>query len=114
MLKSRRLPLFLFLAALMGLPAPGWAQSPGAPQGPGRGVAPAQTLATAAFRATYYEVRASLDAVGQVLNAQAKVDFAAKEAARVVEVELNQNLRINSVRDVSGYDTCRRKSHTFF
>jgi tetratricopeptide (TPR) repeat protein len=54
------------------------------------------------FRATYYEVRASLDAVGQVMNAQAKVDFAAKEAGRVVEVELNQNLRVNSVRDVSG------------
>jgi aminopeptidase N len=36
------------------------------------------------------------------MNAQAKVDFAAKEAGRVVEVELNQNLRVNSVRDVSG------------
>ena len=36
------------------------------------------------------------------MNAQVKVDFAAKEAARVVEVELNQNLRVNSVRDVSG------------
>jgi len=81
---------------------PGWAQSPGAPQGPGRGVAPVQTIPTAAFRATYYEVRASLDAVGQVMNAQAKVDFAAREPARVVEVELNQNLRVNSVRDVSG------------
>jgi len=81
---------------------PGRAQSPGAPQGPGRGVAPVQTIPTAAFRATYYEVRASLDAVGQVMNAQAKVDFAAREPARVVEVELNQNLRVNSVRDVSG------------
>jgi tetratricopeptide (TPR) repeat protein len=97
-----RLPLFLFLAGLAGLSAPGWAQSPGAPQGPGRAVAPVQTAPTAAFRATYYEVRASLDAVGQVMNAQAKVDFAAKEAARVVEVQLNQNLRVNSVRDVSG------------
>jgi hypothetical protein len=86
----------------MGFAAPGWAQSPGAPQGPGRGVAPVQSIPTAAFRATYYEVRASLDAVGQVMNAQAKVDFAAREAGRVVEVELNQNLRVNSVRDVSG------------
>src|ERR1700726_912204 len=94
--------LLLFLAGLTGLAVPDCAQSPGAPQGPGRAVAPVQTLATAAFRATYYEVRASLDAVGQVMNAQAKVDFAAKEAARVVEVELNQNLRINSVRDLSG------------
>jgi tetratricopeptide (TPR) repeat protein len=63
---------------------------------------PVQSIPTAVFRATYYEVRASLDAVGQVMNAQAKVDFAAKEAGRVVEVELNQNLRVNSVRDVSG------------
>jgi tetratricopeptide (TPR) repeat protein len=94
--------LLLFLTALTGFAAPGWAQSPGAPQGPGRGVAPVQSIPTAAFRATYYEVRASLDAVGQVMNAQAKVDFAAREAGRVVEVELNQNLRVNSVRDVSG------------
>jgi aminopeptidase N len=36
------------------------------------------------------------------MNAQAKVDFAAKESSRVVDVELNQNLRVNSVRDVSG------------
>src|SRR5579864_1552898 len=94
--------LLIFLAALTGFAVPGRAQSPGAPQGPGRGVAPVQSIPTATFRATYYEVRASLDAVGQVMNAQAKVDFAAKEAGRIVEVELNQNLRVNSVRDVSG------------
>lgn len=99
---SKFRPLLL-LVSLVGLAAaPGRAQSPGAPQGPGRAVAPVQVLPTAAFRATYYEVRASLDAVGMVMNAQAKVDFAAGEAARVVDVELNQNLRVNSVRDVSG------------
>ena len=94
--------LLLFIVGLIVLVVPGWAQSPGAPQGPGRAVAPVQSVPTAAFRATYYEVRASLDAVGQVMNAQAKVDFAAREAGRIVEVELNQNLRVNSVRDVSG------------
>jgi hypothetical protein len=94
--------LLLLLAGILSLRAPGWAQSPGAPQGPGRAVAPVQAIPGAAFRATYYEVRASLDTVGQVINAQAKVDFAAKEAGRVVEVELNQNLRVNSIRDVSG------------
>ncbi len=94
--------LLLILAGLAGLAAPGWTQSPGAPQGPSRGVAPVQTLPGNAFHATNYEVRASLDTVGLVMNAQAKVDFAASEAARVVDVELNQNLRINSVRDVSG------------
>jgi hypothetical protein len=97
-----KFPPLLFLAGLACFAVPGWAQSPGAPQGPGRAVAPVQTVPTAAFRATYYEVRASLDAVGQVMNAQAKVDFAAREAGRVVDVELNQNLRVSSVRDVSG------------
>jgi tetratricopeptide (TPR) repeat protein len=95
-------PLLPFLAAVTVLAAPAWSQSPGAPQGPSRGVAPVQALSTAAFRATNYEVRASLDAVGLVMNAQAKVDFAANEAGRVVDVELNQNLRVNSVRDGSG------------
>jgi len=94
--------LLLTLAAIAAFAPPGRAQSPGAPQGPGRAAAPVQTIPTAIFRATYYEVRASLDAVGQVLNAQAKIDFAAREAGRVVEVELNQNLRVNSVRDISG------------
>jgi hypothetical protein len=36
------------------------------------------------------------------MNATAKVDFAANDSARVVEVELNQNLRINSIRDAAG------------
>ena len=94
--------LLFTLAGLTALAAPCWAQSPGAPQGPGRAVAPIQAIPGAAFRATYYEIRASLDPVGQVMNAQAKVDFAAKEAGRIVEVELNQNLRVNSVRDGSG------------
>lgn len=98
----RNLRLLAALTGLVGLAAPGWAQSPGAPQGPGRPVAPVQAMPGAAFRATHYEVRASLDAVGQVMNAQAKVDFAANESARVVDVELNQNLHVNSVRDGAG------------
>ena len=92
--------LLIILSCLAGLALPGWAQSPGAPQGPGRPVAPVQSVSGEAFRATYYEVRASLDAVGQVMNAQAKVDFAAKEAGRFVDVELNQNLRVNSVQAI--------------
>ncbi len=97
-----KFPLLLLLAGLSAAVAPAWAQTPGEPQGPGRPVAPVQSIPTAAFRATDYEVRASLDAVGQVMNAQAKVDFAARDAGRVVDVELNQNLRVNSVRDGSG------------
>jgi len=61
-----------------------------------------QVAPTAAFRATNYEVRASLDAVGQVMNAQAKVDFTALNSARVLEVELNQNLRVNSIATPRG------------
>jgi hypothetical protein len=97
-----KFPLLLLLASLAGLVSPARAQSPGAPQGPARGVAPVQSAPVAAFRATNYEIHASLDTFGQVMNAQAKVDFAANDSARVVEVELNQNLRINSIRDLAG------------
>jgi Peptidase family M1 domain len=99
MLKFRFL---LLLAGVAGLTTTGLAQSPGQPQGPGRPVAPVQTATTTAFRATNYEIRVSLDAVGQVMNAQAKVDFNASEPSRIVEVELNQNLRVNSVLDAAG------------
>ncbi len=94
--------LLIVTAVLTSLAVPAWAQSPGAPQGPGRAVAPVQTVATGAFRASNYEVRASLDTLGQVMNAQAKVDFEARDSGRIVDVELNQNLRVNSVRNASG------------
>ena len=97
-----KLRLLMFLMGMAGLAASGFAQSPGQPQGPGRPVAPVQTTPTAAFRATHYEVHASLDDVGQVINAQAKVDFVAAEAGRIVDVQLNPNLRVNSVLDSAG------------
>jgi tetratricopeptide (TPR) repeat protein len=99
MLKARP---FLIAACLAGVALPGLAQSPGAPQGPARHVAPVQSAADEGFRATNYEIRASLDSVGQVITAQAKVDFLARDAGRIVDVELNQNLRVNSVRDAAG------------
>ena len=80
----------------------GFAQAPGQGQGPGRGVAPVQTASSAAFRATNYVIRASLDAIGRVLTAQAKVDFAANEPSRILDVELSQTLRVNGVRDATG------------
>jgi tetratricopeptide (TPR) repeat protein len=99
MLKFR----FLLLAGLAAsVVSSGFSQAPGQGQGPGRGVAPVQSGPTAAFRATNYEIRASLDAVGRVLTAQAKVDFAANEPSRVVDVELSQTLRVNGVRDAAG------------
>ena len=95
-----RFPLITIIAA--SVVACGFAQSPGQGQGPGRGVAPVQTAPSTPFRATNYEIRASVDAAGRVLAAQAKVDFAANEPARVVDVELSQTLRVNGVRDVGG------------
>lgn len=95
-----RLPVLL--AVMAGLAAQGWAQSPGQPQGPARPVAPVQATQTAPLRAANYELRASLDTAGQVMNATAKVDFVASAASRDLEVELNSNLRINSVNDPSG------------
>jgi hypothetical protein len=95
-----KLRLLFLLTGLAGFAVSGFAQ--GQPQGPSRAVAPVQTAPTEAFRATNYEIRASLDALGQVINAQAKVDFVANEASRVVDVELNQNLRVNSINDSTG------------
>ena len=99
MLKLRSL---LLLAGLSGIATPGFAQSPGQPRGPARPVAPVQAAPGSAFHAFNYEIHASMDAVGQVMNAQAKVDFMATEASRMLEVELNPNLRVNSVRDDAG------------
>jgi tetratricopeptide (TPR) repeat protein len=99
MLKCR----FLLLAGLaVSVVSSAFSQAPGQGQGPGRGVAPVQSGPATAFRATNYEIRASLDAVGRVLTAQAKVDFAANEPSRVVDVELSQTLRVNGVRDAAG------------
>ena len=95
-----RFPLIAVIAACIA--GSGLAQSPGQGQGPGRGVAPVQTGPSTPFRATNYEIRASLDAVGRALTAQAKVDFSANEPSRVVDVELSQMLRVNGVRDAAG------------
>src|SRR3984893_11769855 len=95
-----RFPLITIIAA--SVVACGFAQSPGQGQGPGRADPPVQTAPSTPFRAPNYEIRASVDAAGRVLAAQAKVDFAANEPARVVDVEMSQTLRVNGVRDVGG------------
>jgi len=99
MFKFRFSLIAILAASVVGS---GLAQSPGQGQGPGRGVAPVQSAPSVSFRATNYEIRASLDAVGRVLTAQAKVDFAANEPSRIVDVELSQMLRVNGVRDAAG------------
>jgi tetratricopeptide (TPR) repeat protein len=94
---------FFFLAGLVvSVVSLGFSQAPGQGQGPGRGVAPVQSGPSSSFRATNYQIRASLDAVGRVMTAQAKVDFAADEPSRIVDVELSQTLRVNGVLDAAG------------
>ncbi len=99
MLKLRWFPL-LGLAALLASSA--FAQSPGQAQGPGKPAAPVQTTPKVAFRATNYQVHASLDPIGQVITARATVDFMANGPSRQLDVELHPNLRVNAVRDGAG------------
>src|SRR5713101_1045338 len=63
---------------------------------------PAQQPRTQNFRAENYEVAASLDEIGQTLNATARVRFSVVEASRVVEVELHPNLNVSAVKGEDG------------
>jgi hypothetical protein len=56
----------------------------------------------AAFRATHYEVTATLTPATQLLIAHAKVDFVASDTSRIVQAELHQNLRVTAVTDAAG------------
>jgi hypothetical protein len=58
--------------------------------------------AKAAFRATHYEVSATLTPSAQLLVAHAKVDFIANDASRIVQAELHQNLKVTAVTDAAG------------
>ncbi len=83
-----------FLVLTVAFPPAAGAQS----QGP---MAPPQA-AKAAFRATHYEVTATLTPASQLLVAHAKVDFTASDTSRVVQAELHQNLKITAVTDAAG------------
>lgn len=54
------------------------------------------------FRATHYDVSASLDAGGQSLSATAKVDFQALQVSSNVRVELHPNLNVTEVKTADG------------
>ena len=56
----------------------------------------------AAFRATHYEITATLTPATQLLIAHAKVDFVASDTSRIVQAELHQNLRVTAVTDAAG------------
>src|SRR5712692_9150382 len=64
--------------------------------------APAQTPPKFAFRATHYEVTASLAPAEQTLTARAKVEFQALQASRIVEAELHPNLKVTAVLGSDG------------
>jgi len=61
------------------------------------GIARAQEPRKIPFRATHYDVTASLNPADQTLAARATVEFQAIEASRQVEVELHPNLKVNAV-----------------
>lgn len=65
---------------------------------PGRAQAPRR----APFRATHYDVEATLHPADQTLSARAKVDFVAEEASRTVVVELHPDLKVNAITDAGG------------
>jgi len=65
-------------------------------------IAPIAAAPRVLFRASHYDVRASLDTFGQAISAQAKVEFTANQPSRLIEVELNENLRVTAVTDASG------------
>jgi aminopeptidase N len=62
----------------------------------------AQAPRRAPFRATHYDVEATLHPADQTLSARAKVDFVAEEASRTVVVELHQDLKVNAIIDAGG------------
>ena len=62
----------------------------------------AQAPRAASYRATNYDVAATLDSVAQGITARAKIDFQAIEASRNVEVELHPNLRVTDVTGADG------------
>ncbi|MGH9705083.1 MAG: M1 family aminopeptidase [Candidatus Acidiferrales bacterium] len=57
----------------------------------------AQTPRAGAFRATHYEIEATLRPTDQTLTAKAKVTFVATSASHEVQVELHQDLKVASV-----------------
>jgi aminopeptidase N len=64
--------------------------------------AQAQAPPKLAFRATHYEVTATLVPAEQTLTARVKVELQALQASRIVEVELHPNLKVTTVLGSDG------------
>jgi hypothetical protein len=55
-----------------------------------------------AFRATHYDLTASIDPLSETLYADVKVDFVALTPSHVVQVELHPNLKVTALKSSSG------------
>jgi hypothetical protein len=95
----RTLTRTLVTAFLLAALAAQSAHAQAVPPPPG---AQAAATRTVLFRAVTYDVRAGLDPDRQMLAAVATVTFEAVQAARVVEAELNANLRIKQILGSAG------------
>ncbi|MGB6201056.1 MAG: M1 family aminopeptidase, partial [Candidatus Acidiferrales bacterium] len=82
--------------AVLAAAAPAFAQAPNSPQS-----APA-IQECPAFRATHYDLTASIDPATQTLAADVKVDFVALSPSHVVQVELHPNLKVSALKSSSG------------
>ncbi len=86
-------PLALFVLTIIFAPAA---------NAQGQGPMAAPQSAKPAFRATHYEVTATLTPANQLLVAHARVDFTVSDTSRIVQAELHQNLKITAVTDAAG------------
>jgi peptidase M1-like protein len=86
----------LLIAAFFLAGASAFAQEPGAPQS-----APVIEEGPA-FRATHYDLTASIDPSTQTISADVKVDFVALAPSHVVQVELHPNLNVKGLKSSSG------------
>jgi len=85
----------LLIAAMLAA-ASAWAQAPGAP------LSAPPTESGPAFRATNYDLTASIDPATQTLTADVKVDFVALSASHIVQVELHPNLKVSALKSSTG------------
>ncbi len=68
----------------------------------GSPVAGQSSKAVLAFRATHYDVDATLHPADQSLSARAKIEFTATTGTRDLVVELHEDLQVSSVKNEKG------------
>ncbi len=62
----------------------------------------AQAPKATSFRATHYDIEATLHPADQTLSAKARVTFVATSASNEIEVELHQDLKVSAVTGADG------------